>query len=149
MIIRLQTSLGHDLPNWQDSEVTIPDQNQAAEYPGLFPEAQFFLDSLSAVYNCFGLTFASRRTKLDEKHIEMILHDDRYEAVPIAETRPGDLILYRKDGEVTHAGFVVKVTMGLPWIWSKWGNGPEAIHRYFDVKSDVYGIDHKFYRCKL
>jgi len=53
--------------------------------------------SLSAIYNCFGLVFASRRTALEREDIDRILDEDAYTFVARrADVREGDIIVYRK-----------------------------------------------------
>jgi len=149
MIIRLQTAAGRDIPNGQDSELSAYEQNWAADIPAKYPVK--VLSHLTPTYNCHGLTFASRRTKItDSPAISWILDDDHYEPVARQAARPGDVIVYRRDGEPTHSGIVLENEPDLfvPIIWSKWGNGPEVRHNYLDVPS-VYGSDHQFYRCKL
>jgi len=150
MIIRLQTAAGRDIPNAQDTEISTYERNWGAELPHAHPDADVF-PGMSPTYNCHGLTFASRRTKItDPDAIARILMDDRYDQIDRREARPGDVIIYSRDGEPTHSGIVVENEPDLfvPWIWSKWGNGPEVLHKYHDVHP-VYGTDHRFLRCRL
>jgi len=64
-MIRLQTSLGRDIPNVQASEISAFERNWAADLPRKYVNVRFRRD-LSAAYNCHGLTFASRRTRITE-----------------------------------------------------------------------------------
>jgi hypothetical protein len=78
------------------------DRNWSAELPQDHPEAQVF-PGLSPTYSCHGLTFASRRTKItDPEAIANIIADDRYDQIDRREARPGDVIVYYRDGEPTH-----------------------------------------------
>jgi hypothetical protein len=150
-MINLQTAKRRDIPNGQDSEISAFERNWSAEIPLLHPEARL-RTGLSPAYNCFGLAFASRRTKITSvEYITPILEDDSYKSVDRHDCLPGDLILYFDDqGSVTHAGLVVENAgpLFVPVVCSKWGGGPEVIHRYYDVPS-VYGSNHLFYRCRL
>jgi hypothetical protein len=90
------------------------------------------------VYNCHGLTFASRRTSVNPA-VMPILQDDGFEQVEEKDAQVGDIVVYSNvRGEVVHSGFVVgvdrveivpgtKPTM-IPRIWSKWGKGHEWVH---------------------
>lgn len=85
------------------------------------------------IYNCHGLTFASRRTRIfysDE--IQKILADDGYTEVKIDEVKPGDIIVYYSgDGDVEHSGLVVSEPdkqLKIPYIVSKWGCYREMFH---------------------
>jgi hypothetical protein len=91
----------------------------------------------SAKYNCHGLTFASKRTVVDDSSlVPMILREDNY--LPILNHRevlPGDVILYRNTvtRDVWHSGIVVSVDqvqgqLFMPKVCSKWGFCGEVIH---------------------
>jgi hypothetical protein len=43
-------------------------------------------------YNCHGLTFASRRTRIYD--VQQVLAEDAYEHIPLNEVEPGDVIVY-------------------------------------------------------
>ncbi|MDP4078757.1 hypothetical protein [Acidovorax sp. A1169] len=100
-------------------------------------------------YNCHGLTFASRRTCIDDSSsVARILEHDKYKEVILSTVLPGDVILYvDNDGIISHSGIVTEVTDTLPRcqkIVSKWGvNGAEFIHW---AHSSPYGTNYKFYR---
>ncbi len=82
----------------------------------------------SAQYNCHGLTFGSRRTKIPSSQVEKILDEDDYKEICLEEVLPGDVVVYRKDGDIEHSGVVVA---GFPevWILGKWGQIHEVVHR--------------------
>ena len=151
-MIRLQTSKGREIPNHQLSELTAFDRNWSATLPQKYTQAVFRTDSCP-VYNCHGLTFGSRRTRIpDMESVQMILEDDAYvEITNPHDVIPGDIIIYvGNDGDFTHSGIVVEVDrmLHVPRICSKWGGGPEVVHLLADVPP-VYGSTHRYYRCKL
>lgn len=103
----------------------------------------------TAMYNCHGLSFASRRTRITEdKPIRLVLSDDCYEDVRVSAVLPGDLLLYVsvQSGDIRHSALVVSKPddqFGYPMVVSKWGSGPEYIHRahqctYFEGATLVY-----------
>ena len=97
--------------------------------------------SLSSVYNCMGMVFATRRTCIEPDYLEMILQDDGYRSVSDeSELWPGDIVIYRdQEGEVAHIGIVIRVTADLrnaTWevfAISQWGADGEYLHRVDDV----------------
>jgi hypothetical protein len=106
----------------------------------------------TSLYNCHGLTFASRRTWIDEKNFSEILNDDGYQEVPENETLPGDIILYFNNQEVSHSGIVVKEVTNdnrYPYIVSKLGSFGEYIHIANGIPVDDYGFTRKYYRVML
>ena len=90
------------------------------------------------VYNCHGLTFGSRRSSVTDD-IFPILKDDGFVPIDARAAREGDVIVYLEDGGVIHTGFIIEMVPLLnksselvPRVWSKWGKGPEMIHRVGD-----------------
>ena len=98
--------------------------------------------SLSSVYNCMGMVFASRRTWIDPDHLQMILQDDEYQRVSSkSELQPGDLVVYRDDKDlVSHVGIVAQVKTNIKeaawevYVLSQWGGDGE----YFHLDKDVH-----------
>lgn len=91
-------------------------------------------------YNCHGLTFAARRTAIDDtSEVQKILHHDGYVLIKQCDALPGDVAIWRASaalgGEIIHSGIVVEVGQGndrklfVPRVVSKWGGMHEAIHR--------------------
>ena len=85
------------------------------------------------MYNCHGMTFASRRTGIyDDQSLFVILHEDNYIEVEAKQVLPGDVILYiSPDGDVEHSGVVVSRSqppLFIPDVCSKWGKFAEIIH---------------------
>jgi len=98
----------------------------------------------SRKYNCHGLSFASRRTWIDDsQEIAKILEDDEYDRVLYGEVQPGDVAIYHVDGDAEHSGIVVSVdNLGVPSILSKWGPCHEVVHKVprcpYDSQNVVY-----------
>lgn len=87
----------------------------------------------TGIFNCHGLTFASRRTSVsDSNEVRKILAHDGYEVVNKSDVLPGDVILYAGEkGDIEHSGIVVEAPSGdfqIPRVVSKWGKFRELIH---------------------
>lgn len=96
-------------------------------------------------YNCHGLTFASRRTNIeDAAEIRKILEDDGYIEINLENISPGDIALYFISGDVEHSGIVVEIMDLGPKILSKWGPAQEAIHNLGDCPYDASNV--RFFR---
>lgn len=103
------------------------------------PDAK--LRSLTAVYNCVGLVFGSRRTWIDPEQIRFILEDDKYEKIDKCKVTSGDVVLYSDDGgkKISHIGIVSCVTPKLMSgdldirVISKWGHDGEYFHALDDI----------------
>ena len=152
MTIRLQTSLGRDIPNDQEREISAVEKNWADDIPVNFNIISIRTQN-STKYNCHGLTFASRRTSIRHPiNIQAILQDDNYQEIDdLTKVRPGDIIVYQSEpGDYTHSGIVVDHAPLSQEIivCSKWGCGPEVLHVYHEVPK-VYGAIYRFLRCKL
>ena len=132
--IPLATRRGIDIPNSQALEVSFSDAEFSKDFRKKFEPVCIFRTNPISVFNCLGLTFASRRTGIYEiEYLELILNDDEYQEVADEKVLPGDVILYFEfdGGSVIHVGFVISepdTQLGIPRIWSKWGKGPEVIH---------------------
>ena len=150
-MIRLETSKRTGIDNHQDRQVSAFDVNWARDIPKLHSRA-VPRTGVSASYNCHGLTFASRRTHIiDWGEIQKILRDDNYKEVELKDVKPGDIVVYLRDGDANHSGMVVEHTPNLtvlPMVCSKWGAAGEFIHGLMDCPA-AYGPDYKFYRCYL
>ncbi len=89
-------------------------------------------------YNCHGLTFASRRTRIfDSNDIMTILQEDNYKEIDVSKVLPGDIVMYFRNGDPQHSGVIVSVprnniTDSNIIAVSKWGNGDEFIHNILD-----------------
>mgnify|MGYP001562690834 CR=1 FL=1 len=154
MTIRLETSKRTGIVNSQEREISVFDLNWARKLMRQFPKAIPRTEP-TALYNCHGLTFASRRTRIFlSSEIPKILNDDKYKEIDIKEAKGGDIVVYfDENGDANHSGIVVANTeydqrLILPMICSKWGNGGEFIHGLNDCPR-IYGPQTKFYRCAL
>ena len=149
-MIRLETSRRTGIENAQLSDVSAFERNWASEIPKRHPRVIARTD-LSPIYNCHGLTFASRRTRITEPEaIERILSDDKWDEVDVKGILPGDVVVYfSPEGEPNHSGIIISVgDLAIPQICSKWGNAGEYIHFLNDCPS-LYGPVTRFYRCRL
>jgi hypothetical protein len=151
MIIRLETSKRTGIRNSQGSEISDFNRNWNAEIQKRHPHVTARTD-MSALYNCHGLTFACRRTRVDDtRDILRILQDDSWVEVHVRDVLPGDIVVYfSEEGEANHSGIVISCEpdLHLPIICSKWNVAGEYIHNLSDCP-DIYGPDKKFYRCRL
>lgn len=152
--IRLETSKGNGIDNYQGSEISQCERNWAASIPKDYPRAKP-RTGMSPLYNCHGLTFASRRTTIDDpKEIQRIIAEDQWQEIPnIADVLPGDVVIYfSDDGEANHSGVVVTYDpeIKLPMICSKWGGAGEFIHEIDHCpRPPLYGPVKRFFRCQL
>jgi len=109
------------------------------------------LRSLSSNYNCVGMAFANRRTCIEPEQVPMILEEDGYiEITQPASVITGDVVLYERDGEITHVAIVVTndpvIADGSSNInvLSQWGFDGEYLHDYRDVHPSL-GVPVRFY----
>jgi hypothetical protein len=88
-----------------------------------------------------GLVFATRRTWVDTDQLELILREDAYRRIPLAEAQVGDVIVYTQGDTVpaVHVGVVQRRERDLAvgqWrfeILSQWGADGEYLHDISDV----------------
>lgn len=149
--ITVQTRKGNNIKNFQPSCISnfMSKQiyNEAKKYGAIIIRT-----SPIPYYNCHGMTFASRRTCIEEtKEINQILLDDNYEEILMNSTLPGDIIIYyADDGDVEHSGIVISEPdefLGIPIIVSKWGCFSEVVHAANN--SPYFFRNAKFYRIKI
>ena len=104
----------------------------------------------SRKYNCHGLVFASRRSKIwDSAEVAKILQEDNYVKISPQGVLAGDVAIYFHEGDAQHAGVVVEVfdNPKTTKILSKWGLMQEVIHMAYDVPP-YYGTEIEYYRIK-
>lgn len=151
MSIRLETSKRQGIRNHQDEEISPSVRNWGRDLPRLHQKAQL-RTNMSPVYNCHGLTFASRRTRIENTpEVMKILDDDLYEEIPMKSTLPGDIVIYySNNGDANHSGVVVEYSeaLVLPIVCSKWGSAGEFVHPLKECPA-IYGPQVRFYRCRL
>lgn len=151
-MIRLETSKKTKVKNQQDADGSWGHlkymESLASSIPGVRKRSES-----SSWFNCHGLTFASRRTRVtDSQDILKILDDDKWIEIYMENVLPGDIVLYHDDenGDICHSGIVVGRNNNptVLTICSKWGFGPEYLHKPHEVP-EIYGNDLKYYRCGL
>lgn len=151
MSIRLETSKRSGIRNYQRGELQWGQVKYLQDLAKQRPHVQMRTKP-STIFNCHGLTFASRRTKVtDSSDILKILKDDEWQEIPAKDVIPGDIIIYfDNDNDINHSGIVVGLDqLKVPLICSKWGVGCEYIHKVPDVPNNLYGPLTKYYRCIL
>jgi hypothetical protein len=149
--IKLATSKNTLIPNWRRGERT-PAALQEAMKIALEGHPDRRLRSLTSVYNCIGMAFASRRTCIEPEHVPLILREDEYEEIALeADVWPGDLVIYHDAyGDVSHVAIAVSnepdLTNGSSNIrvLSQWGSDGEYLHDYRDVPLSL-GRPARFY----
>ena len=133
-----QTRKGNFIDNNQCWVMTRSCINEWArkqrEYPP--PRAVPRPNPPSSVYNCHGLTFASRRTIVCDLEIQKILNDDDYTEVnDWRNVLAGDIVIYYANGtgDAEHSGIVIEAHSNMQLcteikVLSKWGLTGEMIH---------------------
>ena len=89
----------------------------------------------SALYNCGGLVFGSRRVWIDPDDFNQILEDDGYERIT-GPPSPGDIVLYGTSPEsIAHVGVVHHTPVASSphasheiLVRSQWGDAGEYVH---------------------
>jgi hypothetical protein len=91
--------------------------------------------------NCHGWVFTGGRYWILGRYVETILSHNGYHEVE--RPRPGDIVVYRNDGAVTHTAIVRYVTDGLPvLVEGKWGQFGVFLH---EVDRSCYHHGFKYY----
>lgn len=136
----LATRKGRQIPNDRRAE-QHPERLRVAKemWETAHPSAQ--ARSLTGVYNCMGMVFATRRTWIDPDELKMILEDDEYRQLsPNEHVVPGDIVVYKDgSGAVSHVGIVSEIRVDLAIakrevrVLSQWGRDGEYFHRVNDV----------------
>ena len=152
MDIRLETSKGRGIDNIQGGDISELTLKWEREILKTFANVKARTKP-SPIYNCHGLTFASRRTRIEKSSdLQIILKDDEYiEIHSFDKLMPGDVVIYYSEsGDPNHSGLVVEIDdkLNLPIICSKWGTAGEFIHTLNDCPKH-YGPQTKFFRCLL
>ena len=123
------------------------DQRAIGDYRKQYPSTLHRPVGPSRIYNCHGLSFASRRTWIwSPAEIAKILTDDEYKKVDRTDVLPGDIVIYFTRGDAEHSGLVVSVDNLGPRVPSKWGACHEVVHRLNECPYDSTEI--VFYRIK-
>ena len=145
--IALETRRGREVANEQGPTLHWGARKQAGDLAKDYPFARC-RSGPSGFYNCHGLTFASRRTRIEKpSELAKILHDDEYERIERQDVLPGDVVLYidSETGDIEHSGVVIEVDPLAFKILSKWGSASEFIHTELDCPYREYS-ERAFYR---
>jgi hypothetical protein len=151
--IVLQTARGTSIDNERTNEVTrwdIGSDDEMRKKYGFGAQQRSGIDPL---YNCHGLTFASRRTRVpDASSVRTMIDEDGYQEIDRNRVLEGDVVVYySSDGDLEHSGIIVCWPQGQPLqqqcrVVSKWGRGSEMIHLLQACPYDATQI--KFYRIR-
>ena len=123
--IILQTRTGRDIPNGQGEQISDFEKKQydmvEKKYSFITPRT-----NPNPIYNCHGLTFASKRTWItDNESLHHVIKDDGYEELKVEDVLPGDIILYfSASGDIMHSAVVISEPdkhLKIPQVLSKWG----------------------------
>jgi len=151
--LALETSSQNKIKNYQGQEISIYELNLVDKYEKKYGPYIKRRSEPSPIYNCHGMTFASKRTGIDEpSEIYKIIKDDKYIEIIKEEVLPGDIILYfDEEGDIEHSGIVVRAprqdSLWIPMIFSKWGKYAEVIHL---ANQCPYNFSRaKYYRSEL
>jgi hypothetical protein len=86
-------------------------------------------------YNCHGLTFKSSKLAIANDQVQKILDDQGWKPAANGKAAVGDIVIYKKDGAITHSGIVTKVDAAgsVTQVMSKWGPWGVYLHAPNDV----------------
>jgi hypothetical protein len=150
--ICMQTSRKHCIPNGQNRIVHQQAIDQEERQRALFGNGEFQGNS-TCIYNCHGLTFASKRTGVFADEAIRLILDDEYVEINRANVIVGDVVLYYypdRPGEYAHSAIVVEksdiIGSGLFGIrvLSKTRFHREIVH--YAGQHSYPGTEIKFYR---
>ena len=155
--VKMETSRYNDIPNSQNRRIDQKSIDYEIGLKAKFGLREDFQGSETSVYNCHGLTFASKRTGIfDDAVIEQILRDE-YNEINVANVIIGDIALYfsyndKKEKIFEHSAIVVHIgslagleSLGIR-VLSKTRFYKEIVHY---VQNHPYsGAEYKFYRIK-
>ncbi|MFH0989120.1 MAG: hypothetical protein V1799_03790 [bacterium] len=150
--IPLATAKKNDIPNSRGMEL-IPQKQIIAKkaFAVAYPDAK--PRSITSTYNCVGMIFSSRRTRIDPKYLELIFTDDGYYRITDeTQLKEGDLVIYRNQSthEITHIAKIYHVKFNLEdatrsfIVLSKWGDHGEYFHP-IDILPPILGKPSEFW----
>ena len=91
--------------------------------------------SATALYNCAGLVFGSRRTWIEVEISEWILREDNFERLQSsADWDVGDVVVYRMGNAISHVARIRSIIRPIAWgeiqviVVSAWGESGEYVH---------------------
>lgn len=154
MILKRKISLALETRQQQHIENEIitdpPDDGlklQCEALKKLFPSELHRPVQPGQTYNCHGLAFAARRTRIwKPSEIAKIITQDGYKPIKRSEVLPGDVAVYYVAGDAEHSGIVIspEEPPTLPRILSKVGNCHEMVH--FAQNCSYDATDIRYYR---
>lgn len=154
----LETNKGRNIPN-SLQRVEVPAHDIASlkkKYKTAYPDIEIRNEVGSHLYNCHGMTFASRRTRIVNPGIvDAILVDDEYKRIPPERALAGDIVIYRNmpNNQIDHTATVVAPgALRTVLVVSKWAHAFEVIHRAGDCPWAIHETDEvaiEYYRCTL
>ena len=127
-------------PEWHPDDLREALQMCLRDFPMI--EAR----SVTAIYNCVGMVFATRRTWVEPNLVPTLLSDDGYRPLNrLEDGQVGDVAIYRTaDNDIEHIGLIAERREDLEAatvshrIMSKWGPWAEFLHEPDHVYSS-YG----------
>jgi hypothetical protein len=142
----LFTSLGHAIlhvhrPRPGERDFLPAERAQIAALVAAHHPAAVQVAEATITYNAHGQLFDARDSWINNDQVQQILDDDY-----VSEPTPyyGDLVVYRQDGAIRHAGVIVGMGLDtVSQVWGKWGSTGEYRHAPADVPA-VYGTPSYF-----
>jgi hypothetical protein len=146
-VVALGTAKGRTIPNER------PPEWGPVQLAGLNKIGAGLLVTLrreaTSAYNCHGLSFANRRTRIPDAEALTVIFQDEYMRIERERVLPGDIAVYRDGTDISHTGVVIEApsqnALRVAKIVSKWGHGPEYIHQEGVVTSGL-GVVSEFWR---
>ncbi|MBV6493793.1 MAG: hypothetical protein LDLANPLL_01816 [Turneriella sp.] len=148
--IILHTRLRTCIQNLQVWSPLVDPNISKAMFESEFPRAVLRTEP-TEVYNCHGMVFAARRTKIIENaDVQTILNEDSYHEIPFMEVLEGDIIVYfAGDGDAEHSGVICRIQdlqgVRMIFVVSKWGALGEYIHKHNECPYVTQNM--KFFRA--
>ncbi len=143
---------GWSIPNEIGQEWNPIQRREIVKFAPQLPSAR--LRSVSGVYNCAGLVFASRRTVIYRMELlyEILRHDGYRKIGPPPVAMEGDVVIYVEDdtGQPAHIGIIMKIEPRIAdatfdtTVLSKWGLHGEYIHR-LECVPEIHGKPKEFW----
>ena len=131
--LALETAEKNKIPNAQSREISPQELLKVKDIEKKWGEKIIPRSGPTPIYDCHGLVFASRRTRiLDNASIWQIFEDDSYREIQKEDVLPGDIVIYFNKGDMEHSGIIITApsesSLKIPLVYSKWGKYSEVIH---------------------
>ena len=142
--INMETSKNHKISNEQFRTSNLFEITNEIRFESKFESK--FQGQPTKIYNCHGLTFASKRTGVFlDSAINLILNDEYREIKDKKDVLIGDLVIYYQSGSILHSALVVNIEkepINIK-VLSKTRVYKEIVHY---LQYSPYGLEYKFYR---